>query len=218
MSLPEGPHLRIGHVERDRAVEIVREAAATGRLTLAELDGRIAEALQARTREDLWHVLVDLVPPGAMGSLVSPDAAAHAGPGTSWDDPVVLTARWHDVYRAGAWLVPAFLELNPVAGNIKLDFTDARIETPVVDLAIVGGAGDVIVVVPPGMGADCSGATSGAGSVKSRVEPRSLAPHAQLVVRGRLSLGNVKVRHPNRWDTWRRERRLARGGGLELRG
>ena len=52
--------LRIGHAERDAAVERLRVAAGEGRLTLQELDGRIETALAARTRAELRSLLADL--------------------------------------------------------------------------------------------------------------------------------------------------------------
>lgn len=96
--------IRIGHAERDEAVEALRVAAGEGRLTLEELDGRIEAALRARTRGDLQDLLGDLLPASSLQAVVNPAAlqAAQRGvPGWSWEDPLVLTARWDDVVRAG---------------------------------------------------------------------------------------------------------------------
>ncbi len=212
-------HIRIGDAERHRALDEVHEAAADGRLRLDEVDERVTLVLQGRTRSDISAALADLVPPDRLPGLLdgTPPAAASGAPGTSWDNPMVLTARWDDVRRAGAWEVPAFLEINAVAGNVKLDFRDARIASAVVDLSVVGGAGDVIVVVPEGVGVDVTYVESGMGSVTSRVDPRARPGQPQLVLRGRLTLGDIKVRHANRFDTWQRNRMLAHGGGPDLK-
>ena len=58
---PDG-QLRIGYAERDAAVAQLRDAAAEGRLTLDELEGRIGSALAARTRDELRLLLADLLP------------------------------------------------------------------------------------------------------------------------------------------------------------
>lgn len=211
--------LRIGHAERDRAVEALREAAGDGRLTLGELDGRIEGALAARTRADLRPLLADLLSPAAVEQLVrNQDVVPFVGgPGFSWQDPLVLTARWEDVVRAGPWEVPPFLELNAVAGNVRLNFVDARMAGDLIDVSIVGGAGNVVLVVPEGWGVDTSRMGKGFGSVRSSVSPRPVPGRPLLVARGSLSLGNLKIRHPNSLDRWLRERRLASGGGLVVK-
>lgn len=209
------PHLRVGHAERERAVDTLREAAGVGRLTLDELDDRIERALQARTRADLRLVLADLVPGGELEAAVRPASTPeHAGPGWSWQDPLVLTARWDDVVRAGAWLVPPFLEVHPVASNVRLDFVDARMSADQIDVSLLGGAGDTVLVVPEGWGVDLTHVKRGMGSVRSSVAERPAAAQPLLVVRGATKLGGLKVRHPNRWDTFLRDRRIASGGGV----
>lgn len=210
------PQIRIGHAERDQAVETLRDAAAEGRLTLDELDGRIEAALAARTRGDLRDLLADLLPSSELEAAVNPQLTpAEVGePGWTWQDPLVLTARWDDVLRAGPWVVPPFLELHPVAANVKLDMVDARVDARVIDVHVMGGAGDAVLVLPAGWGADVSRVGKGLGSIKSTVEQRPAAGLPLVVVRGQTSLGNVKVRHPNWWDDKQRERRLSKGGGI----
>lgn len=215
MTEPDG--IRIGHVERDAAVETLRVSAGEGRLTLDELDERIEAALSARTRGDLRAVLADLLPPAELTSVVNPDAAQVApvgAPGWSWQDPLVLTARWDDVVRAGPWEVPPFLEVNPVAAGVKLDFVDAHAQHEVIDIHLLGGAGDAVLVLPEGWGADLSRVEKGMGSSRSTVAPRPTGRKPLVLVRGKVSLGNLRVRHPNKFDTWQRERRLAKGGGI----
>ena len=209
-------HIRVGHVERDRAIEALREAAGDGRLTLAELDERIEAAMAAKTRADLAPLVADLLLPGEVVRVVDASASmADPGvPGNSWENPLVLTARWDDVVRGGPWLVPPFLEVNPVAGNVKLNFVDARVSGRVVDVQFKGGAGDVVFVVPEGWGADLTHVVKGMGTVKNTVSPRPAYDKPMLVIRGKGSLGDLRVRYPNRLDTWMRDRHLAKGGGL----
>ncbi len=208
--------IRIGHAERDEAMESLRVAAGDGRLTLEELDERLDAALRARTRGDLQELLSDLMPPAELERVVTPESsvARISEPGWSWEDPLVLTARWDDVVRAGAWEVPPFLELNPVAANVKLNFVDARAPHQIIDVHLIGGAGDAVLVLPEGWGADVARVTKGMGGVRSNVSPRPSGRFPLVVVRGKVTLGGLKVRHPNSLDTWLRERRLAKGGGI----
>ncbi|MFV0452182.1 MAG: DUF1707 domain-containing protein [Propioniciclava sp.] len=215
----DNAHIRIGHAERDATVEQLREAAGDGRLTLDELDERIGVAMAARTRADLRPVLIDLLPPSDVEITVNPHAVvARAGePGWSWQDPLVLTARWDDVVRAGPWAVPPFLEIHSGAGNVKLNFIDARVSVDRIDLVIDGGAGDVILIVDEGWGVDLSRLDPGMGGLKTSVAPTAGEGRPTIMVRGRSRLGTVKARHPNRFDQWQRRRRLARGGGIHAK-
>lgn len=209
--------IRIGHAERDRAVETLREAAAEGRLTLEEFDERLEKALGARTRADLGVLLTDLVPPTQIQAVVSPAIirAQETEPGWTWQDPLVLTARWDDVLRAGPWEVPPFLEVNPVASNVKLDFVDARTQVEVIDVNCLGGAGDLVLVLPDGWGVDVSRIDKGLGSIKTNSVPsKPRADCPLIIVRGKTSLGDIKVRTPSWWDARQRAKRLAKGGGI----
>jgi hypothetical protein len=55
--------LRASDEERDRAVELLRQHAASGRLTASELEERTEKAYAAKTRADLAAVLQDLPEP-----------------------------------------------------------------------------------------------------------------------------------------------------------
>ena len=208
MTMPEGPDIRVGNAERDQAVDVLRNAAGEGRLTIDELGGRIEEALAARTRGDLHAVLADLVPRGPLEQMLDPSSSLvpSLGPGYSWEDPLVITGRWDDERRLGSWEVPPFLELNPVGGNVKLNFVDAKPVSLVIDIVLIGGAGDCVLVVPGGWGVDVDRVVRGMGGVSSTVESRAQRGEPQLMVRGKVRLGALKVRYPNRYDTWQLER------------
>jgi hypothetical protein len=62
------PELRASDAERDRAVELLGQHAASGRLTSSELEERTEKAYAAKTREELATVLQDL-PESATGRL-----------------------------------------------------------------------------------------------------------------------------------------------------
>jgi hypothetical protein len=62
---PAAAPVRIGDAERDRAVALLGDHFAAGRLDREELDERIDQAMQARFSTDLRQLFVDL--PGAEG-------------------------------------------------------------------------------------------------------------------------------------------------------
>lgn len=211
---PDGPDTRIGHEEREQAIEVLKDAAGDGRLTLGELEERIDATLRSRTKGDLRDVLADLVPQQVVSAMLDPQpTAAYSAPGFTWNDPLVLRATWDDLVRRGAWEVPPFLETHTIAGTIRLDFTAASMLAPVTDIAHLGGAGDLVLVVPPDFGVNTDRVTGGLGRVKNRVNPKAERGRPQLIVRGSLGLGDIKVRHPGSVDRWLQDRTLRRSRG-----
>ena len=73
------PDLRAGDREREAVAEQLRDHAAAGRLSLAELEERLGRALTARTRRDLRD-LVDDLPALAPAPPHPVSARAHRGP------------------------------------------------------------------------------------------------------------------------------------------
>jgi hypothetical protein len=78
---PAAAAVRIGDAERDRAVALLGDHFAAGRLDREELDERIDQAMQARFSTDLRQLFADL--PGAeapVGPVGQPLAQFRAGP------------------------------------------------------------------------------------------------------------------------------------------
>ena len=69
MAGPQGPaaagrgRLRVGHADRERVIDTLKDAFTQGRLTRDELDARTSQALAARTYAELDAVTADI--PGA---------------------------------------------------------------------------------------------------------------------------------------------------------
>jgi hypothetical protein len=74
------PEQRASDADRDTAVDILCAAAAEGRLTMPELDERLAGALSARTLRQLAELTADISP-----------AAVRPGPGPG---PGAADDRW----------------------------------------------------------------------------------------------------------------------------
>lgn len=67
--------MRAGDADRDRVVEVLSMAYSEGRLTKDEYDGRLANALSARTYADLDQLVTDL--PVARATAVTPVAGTN---------------------------------------------------------------------------------------------------------------------------------------------
>jgi Domain of unknown function (DUF1707) len=74
MVAPAAGHdrLRASHADRERAVDVLKAAFVHGRLTQDELDGRVGQALTARTYAELTALTADLP--------AEPDRAPSPGP------------------------------------------------------------------------------------------------------------------------------------------
>lgn len=184
---PDPPGIRISDADRERAAARLQQALAEGRITVAELEERLSVVYAARYEADLVPPLADL--PGGVVATGTPAPIARQ------EAPLVLKAGMSTLKRTGDWDVPARLQLHSGMGTIVLDFCDAVLHHPVVDVEVEVGAGTVRLLVPEGATANVDDVVSGMGTVKSKVpsRPREGAPH--FVVHGRTGMGTVVVRH-----------------------
>lgn len=137
---------RATHQDRDRVVDVLRLAAGDGRLTLEELDERVGTALTARTYGELTALVADL--PAA------PDTPAGP-PGTPEPKNLVIECDHSGARRTGQWRVPRRMQLRVTTGGVTLDFTQAILSWPLlqIDVEAHGGAWNcnVYLVTRPGI-------------------------------------------------------------------
>ncbi len=141
------PEVRASDADRDRVVDVLRDAAADGRLTVDEFDERMAAALSSRTLAELAPLTADLV--------AVPAGPARPGAATEQAvDVIRIDQRYGSARRAGRWVVPRRLELRAAWCDVTLDFTDAVIthDTLRIDLRVRGGS--LVLVTRPGVVVD----------------------------------------------------------------
>ena len=186
---PSGPgswsEMRASDADRDRVMEVLRVAAADGRLTPDELDERLEAALSSRTLGELAALTADLVPGPSM-----PGAAMAQA-----EDVIRIDQRGGSVRRTGRWVVPQQLELRSSWCDVWLDFTDALIthDTLRIDLNMRGGS--LILVAVPGLVVDADSLRVRYADVKIRP---AADPDAPVVLRvqlaGRIRYGWIEQR------------------------
>jgi hypothetical protein len=76
--IPRGGRVRTSDEEREQVAEILRAAAAEGRLTLEESDERLARAYAAKYRDELAPLTTDLPSGGWEALSRTPQALAEA--------------------------------------------------------------------------------------------------------------------------------------------
>ena len=187
VTVPPRPEIRISDADRERAAGRLHTALGEGRITVAELEERLAVVYAARYASDLVPPLADL--PGEPLEVMRPtELSTPVGP------PMVLRTGMGSLRRIGHWVVPARLRVQSTMGSVLLDFTDAELTHPVIEVELELGAGSARLLVPAGASADVDGLVAGMGTIRSKVPAvaRPGAPHFRVY--GRAGMGSVTVR------------------------
>jgi class 3 adenylate cyclase len=196
---PGGP--RASHADRDQVAEVLRAAAADGRLTADELDQRLEAALTARTLADLDPLVTDLTTTAAPEV---PDLARIAvGSGSA--------------RRVGSWVVPRLLEIDVGSGSVRLDFREAVIAVPELRIDARVASGSLTLITRPGIVVDADDLTVTSGSAKV-IPPTGPGgpPELRVKVSGRVASGSFSARPPRKrwWQAlWRWLLRRSPGDG-----
>jgi uncharacterized protein DUF1707/cell wall-active antibiotic response 4TMS protein YvqF len=127
-------------------MEVLREAAGDGRLTVEELADRVGAAHGAVTRSELAALTADL--PAAR----RPRPARPEGAGPR--QRAVLSS----LERRGRWRLEPGARYAAVLGTVRLDLRDAVLPGPDVLLEVRAVLGSVEVIAPEGVEVEVTGA------------------------------------------------------------
>lgn len=200
---------RIGHKERDEAIELLREAVGDGRITVEELDERMEKVQAARFPIDLDEVLSDLTtslpsdrfrPGHGLMRSTPVSRAIEIG------QPLVIKAGWESELRRGRWQVPPSIRCEPSMSNIELNFLEVDTDLEVIDVEVIAGMGSVVIVVPDDWGVNIDDLSKSWGSVKSVVDAVPGGRRPTISVGGSVGMGSFRARFANFLD----RRRLAK--------
>ena len=185
--------LRVSHADRDRTLEILRDAAADGRLDTDEFEGRVESALTAHTFADLEQLTADL----PVAAPAPPAVRAPAPPAPADEEAVQWRVTGLPFRREGAWMVPRVIEIHVHGGSARLDYTVARLpEGGQSTLRISMHGGRLRVTVPPGIAVDMSGISWHGGRVRdnaSRHAVPGVAVTHVITVTGSTHGGSFRV-------------------------
>jgi hypothetical protein len=180
--------LRASHEDRDRVVEMLRVSAGDGRLTAEELDERLERAMTARTYGELAMLVADL-PTAGSAEVTAPRVK----------DVVRLDCGSGHTKRDGRWVVPQRMQARVGSGHLKLDFTQAVITQPLLQLHAEVRSGHIVLITKPGIVVDIDDVAVRSGHVKVRT-PRGLeVPELlRIEVAGQVGSGHLIARPPRR--------------------
>jgi hypothetical protein len=155
-NLPDRPHphahLRASDTDRDRVVDVLRDALMSGRLTQDEHAERLEQTLRARTLGELEPITQDLVIP--QQAMPAPNAVPSnspvpieepANPSDSFD---TLFAIFGGGERKGRWRVKRRTNAVAIFGGHDLDMTDAVFEGREVTIYAFAVFGGIDLTVP----------------------------------------------------------------------
>ncbi len=185
--------LRVSDADRHKVAEILREAAAEGRLDFEELDERLAAAYAAKTYGDLVPITADLPTrlPGQPAQPV-PQPVAVPGIATRHDQSIAVMS---GVTRKGLWEVGEQHNAFALMGGVEIDLRQARFSSREITInasTIMGGV-DVVVNPFTQVRIDGIGIMGAFEEGRHKAEPQ-LGPDSPLVVvKGLALMGGVTV-------------------------
>ena len=176
--------IRIDDGDRNRAVELLREHTADGRLTLDEFSDRIGLVFEAKTRGDLDLVMADL-----------PSVAQHV-PEEQRRQPrswAVAILSGHS--QKGPWRPAQEMNALAIMGGCEIDLRQAEIDFPEITISAVAIMGGIDIIVPEGVAVEVKGIPL-MGGFESRVKSARRLPGTPLIrVTGLALMGGVTVRN-----------------------
>jgi len=187
--LPAQDQLRASHEDRDRVVELLRVAAGDGRLTAEELDERVEVALTARTYGELASLVKDLPAQGqAVGAPAPPPEPKEL---------VRIDCGGSTVNRDGPWVVPRRMEVRVASGSVILDFTNAVITQPSLQIDAEIHTGTLTLITKPGIVVDTDDVSVRYGATKVQAPWDPAGPVILRVqVSGTVSTGAITAPPP----------------------
>ncbi len=187
MDSGQDDHLRVSNADRTYVNGLLERAVGDGMITLDEFAERTDRTLAARTRGELRAVLADLPDMELRAAPVPRRAAVPAEELGGWMTSIV---------RRGPWTVAPVISLTTRMCSTTLDFTSAVLPGRVVEVLIDDYLSSTELIVPPGATADLNGVDAIAGSATAKVRNHPQPDQLHVVVRGKVRLGSVSVRHP----------------------
>ncbi|RJL33628.1 DUF1707 and DUF2154 domain-containing protein [Bailinhaonella thermotolerans] len=181
-AVPRPHELRAADVDRERVIEVLREAVADGRLTPAEHEERVEHCYRARTLGELGALTADLLAPDQQP--VQTDVR-----------PVV--AFFGSEERKGRWVVPPRYTATAAFANVTLDMREALLQTGHARLHVNALFATITLIVPEGVRI-LMPANAVLGSKSNNVPPAGAENGPVIEITGTLVCSGVTAKSPKR--------------------
>jgi hypothetical protein len=195
MTSPYAP-ITLNDAQRERVVEVLSSAFANDRLSMEQLDERLAAVYRAQSQHELELLLAD--PSDPSRSLAQENAPSRVASPAAVIERGVAMALMGGFERKGAWFVPRHLKVVAVMGGGELDLRDAKLSPGVTEIEIFAMFGGVTILVPDGVRVDVSG-MGVMGGFSASGGSTNEDPYAPILrVSGFALMGGVEVRRKDR--------------------
>lgn len=166
------PQARVSDDDRDKALHLLQDGFADGRLSASELERRLELALTAQSHDDLLTMISDLTV-----------------------DTVHLTPKSGRIKREGAWRVPRLLRIDSEYGKIRLDLSQALIRHPEIDIELWLTYGSAMIILPTGASANADGVRTEWGRVTCKAPDHRPPGKLHVHLTGELTYGRLTIRN-----------------------
>lgn len=185
-SASQNGSLRAADTDRIQVAQLLTDAAATGRLPMAEYEDRLAKAYSAETYGDLARISADL--PGAVNYS---RGVCRPAPST------LLLAIMSGFERRGRWNVPKKLTTFALFGGGVVDLRYADFTAPDVEIRTYSICGGQTILVPPEVNVDVDG-VGVMGNFEHNVNGEGTPGAPRVHIRGFSLWGSVSVKRKKR--------------------
>jgi hypothetical protein len=187
---PDTGDFRAADADRERVVDVLRQAAGEGRLTMEELEQRITAVYNARTYAELEPITRDLPTPGR--ATESPAVATASAPIALRPSRFVISIMG-GFHRGDNWAVARGLAAVAVMGGGKIDLRNARFTDGRASITAFAMMGGIEIIAPENAYVDVRGiGIMGGVSHAARGPGQPGGP--VVTVRALALMGGVKVR------------------------
>lgn len=178
--------IAISEVQRNAALEHLRQAVATEDLGLEAFGKAVEAVLAATTAAEVGAVLSGLSP-----------AVRITPPHRRLDEPVVFEIRSGHLVLGSSWQLGRETRVVNQSGRVELDLSAAEFDGEIVELDLSCQSGSITVVVPYAVDVQFLEMTGQSGRVVNGLGPSASLPGAPLVrVRARTTSGRIVFRRP----------------------
>ena len=154
MTNPYAPVV-ITSAHRDRVVQLLSAAFENDRISVEQLDERLAAVFRATSQNELEWLLADPNDPTRSLGMDGPET--RIAPAHMIAERGVAMAIMGGFQRTGPWVVPRHLKVTAIMGGGELDLREAKLSPGVTEIEIFSLMGGVEILVPAGVRVECVG-------------------------------------------------------------
>ncbi len=175
---------------RERVVSALSLHFANDRLTLEELENRLALVYSAKSPAEVTQLLADL----PSGSAVAAAPQLAVAPADEVPATKLIFAVVSEVKRRGAWTLPRDLQVCAVMGNARIDLRAATFPAGVTTINAFALMGEIVIIVPPEVGVEADG-----GAIMGNVDTvapqgTTLPGHPTVRINGFAFMASIHVK------------------------